>query len=211
MPANRIHLVRHGEVHNPEHVLYGRLEGFRLSERGRLMTRAAADELIAAGDPVRTLIVSPLQRTQESAEPIAESFRLEPTIDERVIEPSNFFEGTQIRRALRNPINWLVLRRPSVPSWGEPYTSIVDRMMAAITDAWEAADGGDVAIVSHQLPIWMVHRHVNGLPLKHDPRERRCALSSITTLERSGDAFVEVGYRDPAAALAADSVDVGAV
>lgn len=175
------------------------------------MTRAAADELVAAGDPVRSLVVSPLLRTRESAEPIAEAFRLDPVVDERVIEPSNFFEGTTIRRALRNPINWLVLRRPGVPSWGEPYTRIVERMMAAVEDAWASADGGDVVIVSHQLPIWMVHRHVSGLPLKHDPRERRCGLSSITTLERSGDRFVEVGYRDPAVEIAADGVDVGAV
>lgn len=203
--------MRHGEVHNPEGVLYGRLEGFHLSERGRAMTRAAADELVAAGDPIRRLVSSPLLRTRESSEPIAEAFALEPVVDERVIEPSNFFEGTQIRRALRKPVNWLVLRRPSVPSWGEPYLSIVERMMQGIEAAWADTDGGDVAIVSHQLPIWMVHRHLSGLPLKHDPRERRCALSSITTLERSGDGFVEVAYRDPAAHLAAESIDVGAV
>jgi hypothetical protein len=45
----------------------------------------------------------------------------------------------------------------------------------------------------------------------HDPRERRCSLSSITSFERHDGQLVEVAYSDPASALAADSTDVGAV
>jgi broad specificity phosphatase PhoE len=104
-----------------------------------------------------------------------------------------------------------LLVNPWEPSWGEPFRSISARMLAAIAQAWDDADGGDVVIVSHQLPIWMVHRNLAGLRLSHDPRRRRCGLSSITTLERHGDGFVEVGYSDPAAGLAAEATDVGAV
>lgn len=210
MPAERLHLVRHGEVHNPEHVLYGRLPHYRLSEDGRQMARAAADHVRALGRPVTSLLCSPLQRAKESAEPFAEAFGLEAVVDERVIEPTNMFEGKRMSRALRDPRNWWHLRRPSLPSWGEPYALIAERMEAAMNDAWhEAGDGdGDIVIVSHQAPIWITHLHVAGLRLQHDPRTRRCALSSVTSFERvSGDVWRELDYAEPAAA----GIDLGAV
>ncbi|MFT4215385.1 MAG: histidine phosphatase family protein [Microbacterium sp.] len=209
MPADRLHLVRHGEVFNPERVLYGRLPGYGLSEAGRGMARAAAEHLRGLHRPVVALYASPLQRTRESAEPFTELFGLEPEIDERLIEPTNVFEGRRMKRALMNPLNWRHLRRPAVPSWGEPYASIAARMLEAMDAAWQSADGGDVVLVSHQAPIWITHLTIAGEPLRHDPRSRRCALSSITTFELGGSGFVETGYVAPAPTDAA--VDVGAV
>ncbi|WP_175988374.1 histidine phosphatase family protein [Microbacterium tenebrionis] len=207
MPAERLHLVRHGEVHNPRRVLYGRLPHYRLSEAGRAMARSAAEYVQGLDRPVTTLRCSPLQRTQESAEPFSEIFGLAPALDERVIEPANVFEGTNMRRSLRDPRNWWHLRNPSVPSWGEPYTSIAERMEQAMNSAWNETERGDAVIVSHQAPIWIAHLHVAGLRLRHDPRTRRCALSSVTSFERVGDVWREVGYAEPAAA----GVDLGAV
>ncbi len=209
MPADRLHLVRHGEVHNPDHVLYGRLPKFGLSADGRRMTRQAAEYVHGLERPLASLVCSPLQRTRESAEPFTELFGIAPVIDERVIEPTNVFEGKRMKEALLNPLNWWHLRRPSVPSWGEPYAQVVARMTAAMNDAWDAAPGGDVVIVSHQLPIWITHLHVAGLPLRHDPRSRRCALSSVTSFERVGVLWRETDYATPASTTGA--VDVGAV
>jgi broad specificity phosphatase PhoE len=209
--ASQIHLVRHGEVHNPLRVLYGRLPGYRLSELGEQMAAAAADDLAGRGRDITRLVASPLQRAQESATPFAERFGLAVDTDERIIEPTNHFEGTVMRLALRNPANWYALRNPKKPSWGEPYVSIVARMLDAVRDAWETTPSGDVVLVSHQLPIWMVHSALVDGRLPHDPRERRCALSSITTFEHRDGVFVEVGYTDPAGALAAGATDVGAV
>lgn len=212
MVASQIHLVRHGEVFNPEHVLYGRLPNFGLSELGKKMAEAAAGDLHSRGRKYGLVIASPLQRTQESAAPIADLLSRKPALDDRVIEPWNHFEGKRMKTAVLNPRNWSALRDPKLPSWGEPYGAIVTRMMAAIEDAWkQTPNGNDAVIVSHQLPIWMVHSHLTGLPLAHNPSKRRCALSSITTLEREGDRFIEVDYRDPAAPLSAGSIDVGAV
>ncbi len=217
MPAEQIHLVRHGEVSNPQGVLYGRLPGYGLSPLGHRMAEAAAADLVARGRPVGALVVSPLQRTRESAAPIAAAFGLEPLLDERVIEPTNRFEGTRMRGpggSLRKPSNWAALLNPWRPGWGEPYREVVLRMTAAIADASAALDGGDLVIVSHQMPIWTMHLHLAGERLMHDPRKRRCALSSITTLvPRAGatDDLAEVGYTDPAAGLAARATDVGAV
>lgn len=201
--------MRHGEVHNPGRVLYGRLPSFRLSAAGREMARSAALHVKGLGRPVSALYASPLQRTRESAEPFAETFGLDPVIDERVIEPTNVFEGKRMKRAVLNPLNWRHLARPAIPSWGEPYTEIVARMDAAMSEAWDDADGGDVVIVSHQLPIWVTHLAVAGEPLRHDPRKRRCALSSVTSFERVADRWREVAYAEPASTTRA--VDVGAV
>jgi len=209
VPADRLHLVRHGEVHNPQRVLYGRLPNYRLSEDGRRMARAAAEHVRDLGRPVASLTASPLQRTRESAEPFAELFELEPVIDERIIEPTNVFEGKRMRRALLNPLNWRHLRAPSRPSWGEAYVEVVARMDAAMRDAWDAADSGDVVLVSHQLPIWITHLAVAGEPLRHDPRQRRCGLSSVTSFERDGDRWREVAYATPA--VTDGAIDVGAV
>ena len=201
--------MRHGEVYNPDRVLYGRLPNFALSAEGRRMAAAAAAHLRGLDRPVSALYASPLQRTRESAEPLTAAFGLTPIIDERVIEPTNVFEGKQMRRAVLSPANWRYLRDPSIPTWGEPYLEVVQRMDAAMRDAWGQEDGGDVVIVSHQLPIWVTHLAVAGEPLRHDPRKRRCALSSVTTFERHDLEWVEVGYTEPAAT--AGSVDVGAV
>lgn len=217
MPADLIHLVRHGEVFNPTGVLYGRLPEFHLSELGRRMAQAAADSM--AGRPIAAVTSSPLARTRESAEPWTAEFHLPLQIDDRLIEPSNKFEGVNIRRAIKaNPLLARRLVNPWKPSWGEPFVSIAARMMAAVADAHASVDQGEVVLVSHQLPIWMVARTVQGKPLATDPRHRRCSLSSITTLAwdpraaRDGaGAFAEVDYQDPAAALLAQSIDLGAV
>lgn len=217
VPASLIHLVRHGEVFNPDGVLYGRIPGFGLSELGARMATESADSKV--GHPIAGLYASPLQRTQESAAPWSKNFGLEIQTDDRLIEPWNKFEGTRglSARVLRNPKYWSLLRNPLKPSWGEPYASIAGRMLAAIDDAWSATASGEVVLVSHQLPIWMVHRALAGEAHFHDPRKRRCALSSITTLalrepgQKNGSKFVEVDYQDPAADLQASAIDQGAV
>ena len=209
MPADLVRLVRHGEVHNPEGILYGRIPGYHLSELGHAMAARAAESL--KGHPVTALYASPLQRAQESAKPWSEAFGLPVVTEERIIEPHNWFEGTSVKRAVRHPKAWIQLRNPLTPSWGEPYRSVEARMLAAIGDAWAKADGGEVVMVSHQMPIVMVARSVKDLRLPHNPANRRCTLSSITTLRREGDRFVEVDYQEPAAELLASAIDTGAV
>lgn len=207
--------MRHGEVDNPRHVVYGRLPGFGLSERGHRMAAAAADELVSLRRPVRRIVASPLKRAQESAAPIASAFDLGIDTEPRVIEPTNRFEGRVMSEALRDPRSWPVLVNPWRPSWGERYRLIAERMLAAMDHAMASVETGDVVVVSHQLPIWIAHLACAGQRYIHDPRQRRCALSSITTFERPTGAsgprsFVEVGYLDPAAPLVDEASDVGA-
>ena len=213
MPASRLHLVRHGEVFNPEGVLYERIDGFGLSDRGHQMAAAAAKYLAAQNRQISKLYSSPLQRTRESSAPIEKEFGLLLSADERFIEPWNKFKGLRVgpKALLKHPAILLSLYNPARPSWGEPFKEIAERMTKGAIDAWNSVDSGDVVIVSHQLPIWMVHRSATGLALPHDPRDRRCSLSSVTSFELRDGKLVEVGYAEPGLDFAKDAIDGGAV
>ena len=192
-------------------MLYGRIPGFHLSDLGARMATMAADFL--AGHNVTALYASPLERAQESAAPWSKNFGLEIQTEERIIEPTNKFEGTRgvNARMMANPKYWAWIYNPALPSWGEPFAAIAARVLAAMDDAWQKQDGGEVVMVSHQSPIWMATRKINGLRLPHDPRKRRCHLSSITSFERVDGVWREVAYQDPAHELLAESIDLGAV
>jgi broad specificity phosphatase PhoE len=208
----QIHLVRHGEVHNPNGLLYGRLPGFHLSERGAEMAKLAAQELLTAGRPIAQVMSSPLERALESAEPISMELNAPVSVDDQLIEASSHLEGGQFSVSLSilaKPRAWRHLVNPLRPSWGEPFVDVNRRMLDALRGAQNG--GGDIVMVSHQLPIWLVHRYATGRPLAHDPRKRRCSLSSITSFEWREDKLVEVAYREPAAALDKRAKDVGAV
>ena len=211
MPAKRIHLVRHGEVYNPSGVLYGRLPNFHLSETGHAMAKEAAKELKAMGADVRAIYCSPLVRAQESAKPIEELFGIDATTHENLIEPYNVFEGRKlsVKAVATKPHWWWHFRNPAKPAWGESFKDIITRVHSAIIQAADSVLDGDVVLVTHQLPIWMMHLSSKGERLMHDPRKRRCALSSITTFEIHDGKLVEVGYVEPAKKLA--STDKGAV
>ncbi|OBH84113.1 MULTISPECIES: histidine phosphatase family protein [unclassified Mycobacterium] len=195
----RVHVVRHGEVYNPSGVLYGRLPGFHLSDKGRAQAAAVADAL--AGRDVAAVIASPLQRAQETAEPIAAKHGVAIDTDPDLIESANFFEGRRVGPgdgAWRDPRFWWQLRNPFRPSWGEPYAEIAARMTTAADKARARAAGREVVCVSHQLPVWTLRLHVTGQRLWHDPRRRECGLCSITTLVYEGDRLVDVEYQEPA-------------
>jgi broad specificity phosphatase PhoE len=211
VPADFVHLVRHGEVNNPDRILYGRLDGFGLTPRGHQMAERVATYL--ARRPIVAIVASPLQRTQETAAPLARATSLNVTLDERVIEGSNHFQGSRVSapRLLRTPSLWPLLRNPLKPSWAEPYRQIASRMMAALNDAYESVDSGDVVVVTHQLPIWMVHRSVAGVPLPHLPTSRRCTLGSVTTVHKVDGKWREFSYEEPSKDLLEDAVDLGAV
>lgn len=210
MPTTTVHLLRHGEVHNPTGVLYGRLPGFHLSDRGRQMAERVAahlaGELEAERRDVVHVVASPLQRAQETAEPIAAAFGLDIAADDRLLEARNHFEGLTFGvgdGSLRRPSHWRHLWNPFLPSWGEPYREQVARMLAAVASARDAAAGHEAVVVSHQLPIWVTRQALEGRRLWHDPRRRECSVASLTSLTYDGSALVAVSYAEPAKDLLA--------
>ncbi|MBA6433573.1 MULTISPECIES: histidine phosphatase family protein [Streptomyces] len=206
-----VHVMRHGEVHNPEGVLYGRLPGYHLSELGRQMADRVAEHL--ADRDITHVVASPLERAQETAAPIAKAHGLDVASDERLIEAANVFQGKTFGvgdGALRKPGNWRHLTNPFRPSWGEPYVDQVVRMMAALGRARDTARGHEAVCVSHQLPIWIVRSFVERRRLWHDPRRRQCTLASLTSFTFRGDRIVSVGYSEPARDLVPPHLRAGA-
>lgn len=199
-----VHLLRHGEVHNPAKVLYGRLPGYVLSELGHEMAKRAGQAL--ASNDIAAVISSPLERAQQTATPVAVAHGLEIGIDTNLIEAENIFEGQRVSvgdGVLRQPKTWKHLYNPLKPSWGEPYKVVASRMRVAVDAARELARGHEAVLVSHQLPIWISRLDFEGRRFAHDPRRRQCNLASITSLVFDGDDLTAVLYTEPSADLIA--------
>lgn len=195
-----VHLLRHGEVHNPTGILYGRRAGFHLSDLGQRMAQRVAD--VIADRDITHVVASPLERAQETAVPLAAVRGLEVVTDPRVIESTNVFEGETFGvgdGVLRRPAAWRHLWNPLRPSWGEPYAQVAARMTAGVYDARDAAMGREAVVVSHQLPIWVTRLHIERRSFLHDPRRRQCTLCSLTSLTFEGDRLTALSYSEPAA------------
>ena len=202
--GSTVHVMRHGEVFNPEKILYGLQPGWHLSERGHQMAGVVAEW--SEQFDIGAVFASPLQRAQETATPVARIHGLQITTEERLIEATNIFEGKKFELGsgvLKHPSSWKHLTRPWIPSWGEPYEKQISRMLAAVFTAHESAGPGKDAIcVSHQLPIWILRSAVEGRRLLHDPRKRECTLASVTSFHFDDDAMISgVTYSEPAKAL----------
>ncbi len=193
-----VHLLRHGEVYNPEGVLYGRLPGYVLSDLGHEMAERAAVAL--ANRDIATVISSPMERAQQTATPIAGRHKLDIVTDTDLIEADNVFEGKRVSvgdGVLKQPQAWRHLWNPFTPSWGEPYQVVAERMQRAIDTARLGAPGRESVLVSHQLPIWISRLNAENRRLWHDPRSRQCTLASITSLTYQDDDLVAITYTEP--------------
>ncbi len=198
-PRTVVHLLRHGEVENPQGVLYGRLPGFHLSALGEQMAERAAQAL--AGADLAAVIASPLERAQQTAQPIAAKHNLPIQGEPLIIEAENIFEGQRVSvgdGVLRQPKTWRHLWNPFLPSWGEPYTQVAARMVTAIKAARNQVRGREAVMVSHQLPIWIARLSAERRRLWHDPRSRQCTLASLTSLTFEGDRLIAITYTEPA-------------
>ena len=194
-----VHLLRHGEVYNPEGILYGRASGYHLSKLGQAMAERIGERI--GGRDITHIAASPLERAQETAAPLAKRLGLEVGSEPRIIESENYFAGKQfsVRNGIfRSPKAWPKLWNPVRPSWGEPYKDVAARMWAAVEDARDAAEGHEAVLVSHQLPIWIARLHAEKRRFLHDPRKRECTLCSLTSFEFEGDELVRVSYSEPA-------------
>ena len=198
--SSTVHVLRHGEVENPKKILYGRQPGWYLSSRGQEMA-ATLGEWSKSID-LGALHVSPLQRAQETAAPIAAAHKIAITTDERLIEAANIFEGKSFELGsgvLKHPSSWRHLYNPWKPSWGEPYVEQINRMLSAIFAAKDAANGKDAICVSHQLPIWILRSAIENRRLFHDPRKRECTLASVTSVHFDSDGVISgISYSEPA-------------
>ena len=218
MQATTIHFVRHGEVHNPDHILYERLPGFHLSDRGRRMAEATARYLAASPQTNTAAAVysSPLDRTRETAQAILTALNetrmarneepLELVTDQRIIEAGNNFRGTRIGHgegALWRNGNWKLVTNLWKPSWGESYRQIAARVGAFAQEKVREHAGQQIIVVSHESPIWS-YRHLleTGHP-EHNMLLRHTALASVTSITYDSETgnVMSITYVDPAAGV----------
>lgn len=204
MQPTIVHVCRHGQVENPDHVLYGRLEGYGLSDLGQAMARRLGEHF--AGVELSHLRCSPLQRARETMAPIAAAHPdLEIVTDHRVIEAANVFEGQTFGRyneKLLLPKNWWHFRNPLRPTWGEPYGEVARRMRAALADAAASVpQGGRAVVVAHQLPIYIARLDAEGRSFVHNPANRQCRLASVTSFHYVEGRVTKVEYAEPCADL----------
>ncbi len=193
-----VHLVRHGEVDNPDHVVYGRMPGFGLTERGRRQARDAGRYL--ARRPVVAIWSSPLERALETASTIAQPHGLAVSVDDDFTE-WRLADGWQ-------GIVWedLPQRRPGElemyleAPWDLPFAlesleRCADRMAAAVLAANERHRDGDVVIVSHQDPVQAVRLLLTGRTLREQHIDKP-GHATVITVEH-GTPWSEVSRYDP--------------
>ena len=139
-----VYLMRHGEVHNPGKILYGRLPGYYLSEAGRQQAHAAGRWL--QDKPIRAVYASPMERTQQTAQIVSEYHPpLSPITDERLIEICTPHEGRLT--AELEALNW-DLYSGNQPPYEVPQT-VLERVLDFFDFVIQAHPGEAVVAVGH--------------------------------------------------------------
>ncbi|MCH4160323.1 MAG: histidine phosphatase family protein [Bifidobacterium sp.] len=218
MTTTKVSLVRHGEVFNPEHVLYERLPDFHLSTRGQRMARATA-QYIAQQPTLNNAVAlfsSPLDRTRETSDAILEALNeerekhgedpLTVTLDDRIIEAGNEFRGKRIGHgdgAVWRRNNIKLLHNLWKPSWGETYQQIAQRVGDFVYEKVDEYPGEHIIAISHESPIWTFRHLLEKGRAEHNMMMRHTGLASITTItfDNATKLPVSIEYADPAAAV----------
>ena len=192
-----LHLVRHGEVENPRGVIYGRLPGYNLSERGRRQAAAAARRLQDAD--LAAVWASPLERAQETAQAIAEPHALEVVTDARLTESGSTLEGITrgLATIIRSPRHLWRFRNPWRPSWGETFDDIRARMLSAAAEAAAGIGTRELAFVSHQTPVLVARLALARRRLPPWLARLPCETGSVTTLVLDEGRLLQASYFKP--------------
>lgn len=161
-----LHLIRHGEVHNPHGLVYAALPGFDLSEVGRAQAVRAAAAL--GGRPIRAVWSSPLLRAVRTAEAIAGAHRLAVRIDDDLVE------WRLLTRWAGTPWEDLPARFPGeleaylahpddLPFSPEPLVDLATRVADVVRRVTADAPDGDIVVVGHQDPLAAAERLLTGV------------------------------------------------
>jgi len=147
--------IRHARVENPENVVYARLQGFHLSERGRDEAAGLGRELSSA--PVTAVYSSPLERAAETAAALARPHGVEVVMDDRLLEWSFWvrWQGLPWSRIRERDPDLLeaYANDPSAAATGQPLEEAGRDVLAWAGDAERRHPDGLVIGVSHEAPL----------------------------------------------------------
>jgi broad specificity phosphatase PhoE len=158
-----IYLVRHGDVHNPDQIMYERIPGFRLSELGR--TQAHALGKFLSGKKIQALYASPLERTIETATIISSYHKSLSIIrDERLLEVSTVARGMSVRDLAQ--MRWDFYKPEFTQKGGETLLDIWKRMSLFLGEVVKKHAGQEIVVVSHGDPIMITAIAHKGEPIQ---------------------------------------------
>jgi probable phosphoglycerate mutase len=180
-------LVRHGLTPTTGKTLPGRAKGLHLADTGRKQATDAADRIAALatnGRTVDAIYASPMERTRETAAPIAAAVGRKVQIERGLLECDfGDWTGAELKQLMKLPEWGTVQRAPSTFRFpgGESFTEMQTRMVGAIDRVRAAHPGGVVVCVSHADPIKAAVAHAMGTHLDLFQRVviSPCSVSAI--------------------------------
>ena len=193
-----VHLVRHGEVRNPNHVVYADLDGFNLSPRGVLQAHLAGRYL--ADRPIGVVLTSPLARARQTATAIAGHHGIEPTIEPDLTETRQYPGWTGQRwddldRLFPGQVERYLADASSLDDVAESIAQVASRVVGVIERAL-ATTQDTIVVVGHQDPTQAGRLELTGRDLSElliDPPRH----ASVTTLSREASGWVQMALWEP--------------
>ena len=188
-PPTRLILIRHGETdHTTEKRFSGGLASANpgLNDAGREQVRATAEWLAPVADEIDVIISSPVRRTLETAEILAEVFggrtvEVEDGFAEMEFGAWDGLTFLEVAEQHKDDLDAWLGSMEHAPGGGESFRKVEKRVLAALDRVLTAHPGQTVAVVSHVTPIKTLVAHALEAPL---PSIYRMELSpaSVTVL-----------------------------
>lgn len=155
-----VYFIRHGEVHNPNNILYGRLPGFRLSSAGKICIEKEAHYF--QDKKIDMLFSSPMLRARQTAKIIGSFINLKPKISRLLSEVDLIFAGMDGRRYKKEIQPYLYSER-YIRKGQESIEEIWNRMRKFIILLHKTYTGKNILAVSHGDPILILQAKVTGM------------------------------------------------
>ncbi len=204
----RLYLVRHCDVANPHGVLYGYLPGFGLSAKGLAQAESLGQRL--AGQPVRMIRTSPLERARQTTSIIARHLDSpEVIVDDDLVEArfGIYLQGVPYAQVpWRRPLWWVHMAYPGLLRRDERVGAMAGRVERSLERLLESVGDGTGVCVSHGDPIqafWITYLHRHPWALHH----LQCAKGGLLALDYESGKLVKVTYVPPQVAAAPTGAD----
>jgi broad specificity phosphatase PhoE len=196
--AALVHLIRHGEVENPDNLVYAKLPGFGLSELGRAQASQAARHL--GSQPVVAVWSSPLERALETASIIARRFGVPVRVEDTLTEWAllDRWAGTrwdEIDTRFPGELSAYLQHPTDLAFAPESLTQMAARITSTIEALATRHPEGDVVIISHQDPVQAARLQLSGRDLSK-LQEDKPGHASIVTF-RTGKPWKDLGMWTP--------------
>lgn len=145
-----IYFVRHGLVHNPKKIWYGRIPGYHLGETGKEQARHAGELL--SGRSIQAMYSSPLERTMETSKIIADTIGIDAIHeDDRLLEIFSPLQGCP--ESDMEKIRWNHYSKDLLSRGGETIDDMIRRLKDFYFEKSRIHDGQRIIVVSHGEPM----------------------------------------------------------